>query len=199
MRLRRLREIRERLGWTQEDLARAANLSRRRFSDWERGENIRVSSARKLAAALGVEIVDLIGGAVERPELPTEMVEGLMGDLMAAMEREMVPVEVEVAGGRLGVGSLRDHRQAADRLRRFVRAVEANEEKGAEAAAVMAGVDGLVRARKLVTEQAPDHPAASDLDELAEEVSGLLSDLKDAYRTRAAEAAKVAEGLAPTA
>jgi transcriptional regulator with XRE-family HTH domain len=198
MKARRLRTIRELRGITQAQLSEMVPVSHRSISKWENGQRISPKMAQKVAEVLGVRVADLVGEDVTLPRdmLPADLVEGLMGDVAA----EMAPVEVPVAGGgSVGVGSLRDYRRAADRLRRHVRSVEAGTVNEEEEWAVLEGVDALVRARKLVAELAPDHPVASDLDDLAEEVVELLSDLQAAYRRREAAVAARAEGLAPTA
>lgn len=57
----RIRTLREERGWKQEDLARAAKVSRDTVFRAERSEDVRVNSLYKLAAALGIPIGTLLG------------------------------------------------------------------------------------------------------------------------------------------
>src|SRR5215212_9786073 len=56
MKVPRLRSLRERRGFTQRELAQAADVARRSIAGWESGESIRPNSASKVAEALGVSI-----------------------------------------------------------------------------------------------------------------------------------------------
>jgi transcriptional regulator with XRE-family HTH domain len=69
----RLREWRHLRGYTQVELAERAGVSASAITGYERGFNIRPSTARKLAEALGVEIPDLLGpdAAPRLPLTPT--------------------------------------------------------------------------------------------------------------------------------
>ncbi len=60
--IRRLRELRQEMGWTQEDLARASGLGRPMISRIESGarSNVRSSTLHKLAKALHVPVDDLM-------------------------------------------------------------------------------------------------------------------------------------------
>jgi len=59
MKVPRLRSLRERRGFTQRELAQAADVARRSIAGWESGKSIRPNSASKVAEALGVSISDL--------------------------------------------------------------------------------------------------------------------------------------------
>ena len=54
-----LRRVRENQGLTQQALATRAGIAKSTVSRGETGGDIRISSVRKLAAALNVRIVDL--------------------------------------------------------------------------------------------------------------------------------------------
>jgi len=57
---KRLRELRERKGISQEHLAKLASLNRTYISKIERGErNVSIETAARLASALGVELKEL--------------------------------------------------------------------------------------------------------------------------------------------
>ena len=55
----RIEAIRKKKGMTQEKLAEGAGLHRAYFWDIERGRNISVKTAYKIAKALGVKLSDL--------------------------------------------------------------------------------------------------------------------------------------------
>lgn len=59
MRIPRLRELRELQGWTQKDLARLSGVSARSIAGYEAGAGARPNTARKLAEALDVSVVEL--------------------------------------------------------------------------------------------------------------------------------------------
>lgn len=60
----RLVQLREAKGWGQEDLAREADVSTKTVSRFENGRHEgRRDTINKIAAALGVEVTDLIGPA----------------------------------------------------------------------------------------------------------------------------------------
>ena len=61
MQLPRLREWRNLRGFTQVELAQRAGISPRAVAGYEAGESTKPHTARKVAEALGVEIVDLLG------------------------------------------------------------------------------------------------------------------------------------------
>lgn len=63
-----LRELREKHGWTQADLARASGVKRGSIEALERGriDSCIASMARALAAALEVEVADLFDPPTER-------------------------------------------------------------------------------------------------------------------------------------
>lgn len=55
-----MRDLRKQRGWTQEDLARAANLTTGTISRVERGEDIpNLPTAQAIARALGVGVDDI--------------------------------------------------------------------------------------------------------------------------------------------
>ncbi|AKV55109.1 hypothetical protein BACT_0532 [Bifidobacterium actinocoloniiforme DSM 22766] len=61
-----LRELRSRKGWTQVQLANAMSIPQQRVSEYERGQDMSSSSAKKFARILGAtleEVTDYI-----RPE-----------------------------------------------------------------------------------------------------------------------------------
>lgn len=62
---KRLRFLRERAGWTQQELADRAGIAQTAISKMEKGPNVapRLSTLRKLAAAFGVPVADLTGQA----------------------------------------------------------------------------------------------------------------------------------------
>jgi transcriptional regulator with XRE-family HTH domain len=66
MRLQRLREWRESRGLMQRELAEEADVSEFSVLRAERGDSMRVDTARKIAEALGVSVADLL----ERPPVP---------------------------------------------------------------------------------------------------------------------------------
>ncbi len=60
---RRLRELRTRRGWSQEQLATEADISKNYIGEIERGENnISIYYISRLAAALGVTLGELFQG-----------------------------------------------------------------------------------------------------------------------------------------
>jgi DNA-binding XRE family transcriptional regulator len=64
---KRLKELRERAGLSQAELARLANLSQKGISNWELGQREPgLAAAVALARALGVEVVDFL----EEPKKP---------------------------------------------------------------------------------------------------------------------------------
>src|SRR5215217_4317284 len=70
----RLREWRELQGWTQKNLAQESGVSTRSIAGYEAGASARPGTARKLAEALGVEVVDLVltSGKAEAPPSPEQ-------------------------------------------------------------------------------------------------------------------------------
>lgn len=70
-----IREQREALGMSQEDLARACMVSRQTISNWENGKTLPdIQSLTYLADAFNITVGDLIGGA------GTEIVRGVSAD-----------------------------------------------------------------------------------------------------------------------
>ncbi len=61
----RIKELRERRGWTQEQLAQRAKISRSNLPRYEKGDPIAPAVQKKLAEAFGVEVGDLFGRAQE--------------------------------------------------------------------------------------------------------------------------------------
>jgi len=55
----RIEDLRKKKGLTQEELAEKAGLHRAYFWDIEKGRNISVKTAYKIAKALGVKLCDL--------------------------------------------------------------------------------------------------------------------------------------------
>ena len=75
MQIPRLAKWRELQGWTQKDLAHESGVSARSIAGYETGASVRPRTARKLAEALGVEVIDLAGigqGKVPAPPLPEQ-------------------------------------------------------------------------------------------------------------------------------
>ncbi len=71
--MRDLRSLRLRRGLSQADLSTKSGVSEFTISEIEAGKrpNARPSTARKLAAGLGVNVADLYGEALEAPKAPT--------------------------------------------------------------------------------------------------------------------------------
>lgn len=65
--LAHLRRVREREAWTQGELAERAGVSRGTVARAEAGFPTEVTTARKLAAALGVRPSDLMAAEPSRP------------------------------------------------------------------------------------------------------------------------------------
>lgn len=65
----RIKRARDRLGWSMEEVAKNAGINAATVLRAEHGEEIRPVTARKLAAGLRVEIVDLL--PPEEPEHTT--------------------------------------------------------------------------------------------------------------------------------
>jgi transcriptional regulator with XRE-family HTH domain len=61
MRIERLREMRERRGLTQVELSRVSGISVASIVRAEHGGDVRVTNARRYAAALNCTISDLLG------------------------------------------------------------------------------------------------------------------------------------------
>ena len=62
----RIRELRQKRDWSQEELADRANLHRNFIGAAERGEqNLTLASLIKLSRTLGVKLVDLVRGIDE--------------------------------------------------------------------------------------------------------------------------------------
>ena len=57
--VKNLKQHRDRVGITQEELARMANISYRTVSNAERGKTCSFATAKKLAKAIGVKLEDL--------------------------------------------------------------------------------------------------------------------------------------------
>jgi transcriptional regulator with XRE-family HTH domain len=62
MKLKRekLKRARDRLGWSMKEVAASAGVDETTVLNAEHGKGIRPITARKLAAGLGVEVVDLL-------------------------------------------------------------------------------------------------------------------------------------------
>ncbi len=59
----KVRKLREAAGWSQEDFAEHCNLRRTYIGSIERGErNVAVLNIRKIAAALGISMSELLEG-----------------------------------------------------------------------------------------------------------------------------------------
>lgn len=59
---RRMRELRQEKGWSQEELADACGLHRTYIGDIERCErNVSIDNIEKIAKALGISIPELFG------------------------------------------------------------------------------------------------------------------------------------------
>jgi transcriptional regulator with XRE-family HTH domain len=72
----RLRQIREALGWTQDDLAQKASISKGFLSDVENDKrNISAENALKIADALGASLDYLLKGETGREELKRKPIE----------------------------------------------------------------------------------------------------------------------------
>jgi len=72
----RIREIREGLGWTQDDLAQKANISKGFLSDVENNKrNISAENALKIADALGASLDFLLKGETGKEELKKKPIE----------------------------------------------------------------------------------------------------------------------------
>jgi transcriptional regulator with XRE-family HTH domain len=76
----RLREWRELQGWTQKDLAQESGLSARSIAGYEAGASARPGTARKLAVALGIDVVDLVEapGKAKAPPSPQLTLNGAL-------------------------------------------------------------------------------------------------------------------------
>jgi transcriptional regulator with XRE-family HTH domain len=59
-----VREARELLSWTQDELAAASGVSRNTVRNIERGQQASVRTLLRLAAALGIEVAKLIVSVV---------------------------------------------------------------------------------------------------------------------------------------
>lgn len=65
----RIRDKRKTLGWTQEDLASAAQIDRSYIGGVERGErNITFSVLCQICMALACDVAELTAGLPERPQ-----------------------------------------------------------------------------------------------------------------------------------
>ncbi len=68
---KRLRSLRQRRGWTQEDLAMAASTNHRSISQYEGGRICpRAKTIRRLADALGCPVEELTTASADRPSRP---------------------------------------------------------------------------------------------------------------------------------
>ena len=68
---RTLAALRERRKWSQEKLARKLGVTRGRLSKWETGEHAPpVELLPALAEALGVGLVEIVGGIAPGPQPP---------------------------------------------------------------------------------------------------------------------------------
>ena len=68
----RVRQLRNDLGWSQEELADKAGLHRTYIGSIERGEqNISLVNIEKLAATLGVSLAELFAPFTDVPAPPT--------------------------------------------------------------------------------------------------------------------------------
>ena len=63
----RVKALREERGMTKRDLAAAAGVSKKTAGNAERGEPVRAKTARKVAAALGVDPPQRLGRPANRP------------------------------------------------------------------------------------------------------------------------------------
>ena len=68
MRLPRLRSVRERKVMTMRELSQASGVSTNTLVRLERGEDARISTVRRLAAALAVEPIELMSLEPEQGE-----------------------------------------------------------------------------------------------------------------------------------
>ena len=74
----RLREIRKRRGFTQEDLAARLNVVRQTVSKWEKGASVPDADLlQRLAEILEVDVAELLGGAVNSTASANEIAEQL--------------------------------------------------------------------------------------------------------------------------
>jgi transcriptional regulator with XRE-family HTH domain len=81
----KVRWHRDRLGWTIDDLAEKAEVAKGTVLRAEHGEDIRPSSGRRIARALGAEIPDLVP---ERPGAPSPKALALSSPLVLDWLRE---------------------------------------------------------------------------------------------------------------
>lgn len=134
MKVPRLRQHRERRGLTQQELANAAGVGRRSIAGWELGGGIRPNSARKLAEALAVEITDLLEPRLD----PREQ-----------------PIRVNFEDGTvLEFESVAEYWRIAEALRGHIEAIEDGEYSRPRHTAIMANVDGFLRAYEHITDTA---------------------------------------------
>lgn len=86
----RVLAIRERRGWTQQDLADRSEMARADITRLEAGKDApKLDTLRRIAAALGLEVSDLLKGPSYRPGIEdSQWLESGAGEWSAALEQE---------------------------------------------------------------------------------------------------------------
>jgi transcriptional regulator with XRE-family HTH domain len=111
----RCRELRRRRGWSQEDLADAANISVASVRKVEQGGQARMETLHKIARALGVVTVTFVSPTAPQPQ------EASIDDLVLADMRSAIHPPVSMSGHPLFAAYLGDPDLQA--LRRSVRSI----------------------------------------------------------------------------
>jgi transcriptional regulator with XRE-family HTH domain len=125
MKLPRLREWRESRGFTQRELASRADVGEKVVPRAEAGESIRPNTARKLAGALDIEVVDLM----ERPPVPLAQAPSASPETATGAKPPETIVHLGPQELRLSQGELRV--EVRERLERALQLVDAGQMEAA--------------------------------------------------------------------
>jgi len=86
--LYKIKEYREALGWTQEQLAEKCGYSNKTISAYELGKRARIPTLRKIAAALKVAASDLLTDEAKRLMTPSEHITWALDRLRETMDED---------------------------------------------------------------------------------------------------------------
>lgn len=105
---RRLKEERDRFGWSQAEFAEIADVSKRSVASWESGESMPGADAMARLAARGVDLLYVVQGE-RAPVLSSALSDGeraLVSNYQRAdaRGRSLVDGVAELAGGVAGTG-----------------------------------------------------------------------------------------------
>jgi transcriptional regulator with XRE-family HTH domain len=104
LKITRLREWREARGQTQAELSQRSGVSEHTISGVERGASLRVSTAKKLADALGISVVDLMDkppvASAGKAEAPESGQRSSRSDSPKVRDPELRPIDLALDAAR---------------------------------------------------------------------------------------------------